>query len=36
MKTADAYIAAASKEARPKLEELRKVITSTLPKAQKV
>lgn len=32
-KDVDEYIASAEKEARPKLEELRKLIKSTIPKA---
>src|SRR5262245_14852521 len=33
-KDVDSYIANSDKEARPKLEELRKIIKSTIPKAE--
>lgn len=33
-KNVDAYIANSAKEARPKLEELRKIIKSTIPKVE--
>lgn len=33
-KTVDEYIASAAPEARPTLEELRKVVTSTVPEAE--
>jgi uncharacterized protein YdhG (YjbR/CyaY superfamily) len=33
-KDVDAYIASAEKEARPKLKEIRKLIKSTIPKAE--
>jgi uncharacterized protein YdhG (YjbR/CyaY superfamily) len=33
-KDIDAYIASAGKDARPKLEEIRKLIRSTVPKAE--
>ena len=33
-KDVDSYIASADKEARPHLEELRKIIKSTIPKAE--
>lgn len=33
-KDVDSYIASSSKEARPKLKEIRKIIRSTVPKAE--
>jgi len=35
-KDVDSYITNSSREARPKLEELRKIIKSTIPKAEEI